>query len=86
METHDLTNGWFANIEDGALTLRNPDRGQRISLTADETHRLRKIMACWDEQEAEIDAAASAFEARAHREMSESVSAYGDDETKPFND
>jgi hypothetical protein len=41
---HDLGQGWWAKFgNDGTLSLRNPDRGQRITLNADEVERLRAI-------------------------------------------
>jgi hypothetical protein len=45
-KTTDLGQGWFANLhDDGALTIRNPDKGQRINLTKAEAARLREILA-----------------------------------------
>ena len=45
MKTTDLGQGWFANaLDDGGLTIRNPDKGQRIDLTAESVGRLRCIL------------------------------------------
>jgi hypothetical protein len=44
-ETHDLGNGWWVNFnEDGGLTVRSPDRGQRINLTKESAETLRNII------------------------------------------
>jgi hypothetical protein len=43
-KTHDLENGWYANMwSDGAITLRNPDIGQRIDLPKSSVDRLKEI-------------------------------------------
>lgn len=42
--TEDLGLGWFASEnEDGSITLRNPDKGQRIDLTPDSVERLAAL-------------------------------------------
>jgi hypothetical protein len=44
MITTDLGNNWFANqYDDGRMTIRSPERGQRIELSADSVERLRQI-------------------------------------------
>jgi hypothetical protein len=54
MTTTDLGQGWFANQhDDGSLTIRNGDRGQRITLTPDETARLREILAAAEKEQAQ---------------------------------
>lgn len=45
MITTDLGQGWFANQHDGALTLRNGDQGQRVTLAAEQAARLRAALA-----------------------------------------
>lgn len=43
--THDLGNGWWVNFnEDGGLTVRSPDRGQRINLAKESVQTLRDIL------------------------------------------
>jgi hypothetical protein len=43
--TTDLGSGWFATIEDdGSLTIRGPDKGQRITLEAQIAARLRVML------------------------------------------
>ena len=52
MNAHDLGAGWFASFDEehpGSLTLRNPDKGQRINLSNSETARLREILAADDD-------------------------------------
>ena len=45
MKTTDLGNDWYANEhEDGSMTLRNPEKGQRMDLPADSVLRLRRII------------------------------------------
>lgn len=45
MKTTDLGNDWYANeIDDGSMTLRNSEKGQRIDLPADSVLRLRRII------------------------------------------
>lgn len=45
-KTEDLGLGWFANAyDDGSMTLRNGDKGQRIDLGADSVERLRLCFA-----------------------------------------
>ncbi len=48
-KTHDISKGWFASLEhwsngEERLTVRNPEKGQRISLDAASTKRLREIV------------------------------------------
>ena len=44
IKTADLGQGWFANANvDGSFTVRNPDKGQRIDLTADEAARFCEL-------------------------------------------
>jgi hypothetical protein len=51
MKTTDLGYGWFANSYEngdkgeipGGMTIRNPDKGQRINLPPDSVERLRGI-------------------------------------------
>jgi hypothetical protein len=60
MKAHDLTGGWFASFDEeepGSLTLRNPDKGQRINLTAAERRRMQVIMEA--ETQASLEAAAA---------------------------
>lgn len=46
MKTTDLGNDWFANEhDDGSMTLRNCEQGQRIDLPSDSVKRLRSILA-----------------------------------------
>ncbi len=44
---HDLSNGWYAVLtktpEGEAMTLRNPDKGQRIDLAPASVETLRTI-------------------------------------------
>ncbi len=43
--TSDLGGGWFANQwSDGSMTLRAPDKGQRIDLSRFAVARLKEIM------------------------------------------
>ena len=44
-QTHDLGQGWFANYDGHTVTVRNPDKGQRIDLTEESVDRLRAIFA-----------------------------------------
>ena len=53
--TEDLGQGWFANLNLAAddrtietMTLRNPDKGQRIDLDSDSVNTLRRIFAAVD--------------------------------------
>ena len=44
MKTADLGQGWFANAnDDGSFTVRNPDKGQRIDLSAESAALFVKI-------------------------------------------
>lgn len=44
-KTADLGQNWFANLyDDGSLTIRSPERGQRIELTKEEGERLRQLL------------------------------------------
>lgn len=44
--TTDLGLGWYANAyTDGSMTVRNPDKGQRIDLEPESVERLRSIFA-----------------------------------------
>lgn len=44
--THDLGLGWFANMhDDGTMTIRNPDKGQRIELNQESVKTLGDIFA-----------------------------------------
>jgi hypothetical protein len=45
MKTTDLGHGWFANMHEdtGGMTIRNPDKGQRIDLTAESVATLKSI-------------------------------------------
>lgn len=43
---HDLGHGWFASFGEngeGTMTVRNPDKGQRINLSVESVDRLRAI-------------------------------------------
>jgi len=43
-KTEDLGQGWFANAwSDGSMTVRNPDKGQRIDLSPESVERLHAI-------------------------------------------
>ena len=45
MKTTDLGNDWYASEnDDGSMTLRNSEKGQRIDLAADSVLRLRRII------------------------------------------
>ncbi|WP_164897669.1 hypothetical protein [Mesorhizobium sp. M6A.T.Cr.TU.017.01.1.1] len=45
-KTTDLGNEWFANQwSDGSMTIRNPERGQRIDLPVESVTTLRDIFA-----------------------------------------
>lgn len=47
MKTADLGQGWYANAnDDGTFTVRNPELGQRIDLTAEEA---AKFVALWNQ-------------------------------------
>ena len=41
---HDLGCGFWAKFDDGELSIRNFDKGLRITLTVDETNRLRELL------------------------------------------
>lgn len=46
IKTTDLGAEWFANEwSDGSMTLRNPEKGQRIDLPVESVRRLRDICA-----------------------------------------
>lgn len=43
-KTEDLGQDWFANAyDDGSITLRNSEKGQRIDLEPESVERLRAI-------------------------------------------
>jgi hypothetical protein len=43
-KTHDLGCGWWLNENaDGSLTVRNPDKGQRINLPVESVSTLKSI-------------------------------------------
>ncbi len=44
VRTHDLGLDWFATAyDDGSITLRNAEKGQRIDLQPESVERLRNI-------------------------------------------
>lgn len=56
-KTTDLGQGWFANLDaysDGSeeMTIRNPDKGQRINLPDESVKRLRSIFTQAEKQAA----------------------------------
>lgn len=52
-KTADLGQGWFANAnDDGGFTIRNPDKGQRIDLTAVEAAGFVEL---WNRAKAEVE-------------------------------
>jgi hypothetical protein len=45
MKTHDLGHGWFVNFnDDKSLTVRNPEKSQRIDLSVNSANKLREII------------------------------------------
>lgn len=41
LQTADLSDGWWLNLNvDGTITIRSPDRGQRINLSANSAKKL----------------------------------------------
>ena len=44
-KTHDILNGWFViERDDGTMTVRNNDKGQRIELSKESVDLFRKIV------------------------------------------
>lgn len=67
-KTHDLTNGWFANVttaDDGSktMTIRNPDIGLRVDLGVRQMEILREAFRAEDQM---IDPAANGEVALPH--------------------
>lgn len=62
-KNHDLGAGWYASLDEehpGSLTIRNPEKGQRINLSADERRRLQTILETANQ--AQLEEAARNFE------------------------